>query len=89
MLPKLVAFLRLDDPLENVAQNVGRDEFEIERLKILDDRPPGFRGIGVPENVRPGPVLRLGVKKCFVIAGFVHGILEGFLEMPVKLARRL
>jgi hypothetical protein len=40
----------------------------------------------VPENVRPGPVLRLGVKKRFVIAGLVHGILEGFLEMPVKLA---
>src|ERR1039458_8292119 len=88
MLAELVAFLRLNEPLENAAQNIGANRFEVEGAKIFEDGAPGVQGMFVAEDVRAGPILFRRVEEGFVIARDVNGELKRLLEVEVEIVGR-
>ena len=84
VLAELVAFLRLDEALENTAQNIGANRFEVEGAKVLEDGAPGVQGVFVAEDVRPTPILFRRVEEGFVVTGGVNCELKRLLEVEVE-----
>src|ERR1039458_170327 len=84
VLGGLVAFLRLDEALEDATQNISAYRFEVEGAKVFEDGAPGVQGMFVAVDVRAGPIFFRRVKEGLVVAGGVNGELKRFLEMEVE-----